>query len=204
MVNNMKQYIESGILEAYVMGMADDHEILEVEQMAAAHEEVRAAIDAYGKSLEDIYLSHAVTPDPLVRPMVLATIDFTNRMMAGEEPSFPPALHQGSHISDYEPWLSRPDMVLPHTFTDIHARIIGYTPQVTTAIVWIEKMAPHEVHDDEFERFLIVEGTCDITIGKKVHQLVPGDFLAIPLYESHFVTVTSPFPCKVILQRVAA
>jgi mannose-6-phosphate isomerase-like protein (cupin superfamily) len=54
------------------------------------------------------------------------------------------------------------------------------------------------------EHFLIVEGTCDITIGDKVHHLVPGDYLSIPLYIDHDVKVTSITPCKVILQRVAA
>ena len=65
-------------------------------------------------------------------------------------------------------------------------------------------MAPEEIHTNEFERFLIVEGSCDIQIGETVHQLQAGDFLSIPLFENHFVTVTSSIPCKVILQRVAA
>ena len=61
-----------------------------------------------------------------------------------------------------------------------------------------------EVHDDEFEKFMVVEGTCTITIEENKHELHPGDFLSIPLYKNHFVKVTSDIPCIVILQRIAA
>lgn len=87
---------------------------------------------------------------------------------------------------------------------NIYAKIIGYTPEATTAIVWLKDYAPHEVHDNEYERFLIVEGTCDIIVEDQVNQLVPGDYFAIPLHKNHLVKVTSSIPCKVILQRVAA
>ena len=65
-------------------------------------------------------------------------------------------------------------------------------------------MAPQEVHDNEYKKFLIVEGTCDIVIGENAHSLVPGDVLEIPLHTTHFGRVTSSMPCKVILQRIAA
>ncbi|MBC7688849.1 MAG: cupin domain-containing protein, partial [Aquabacterium sp.] len=87
---------------------------------------------------------------------------------------------------------------------NIEAKIIGYTPQAITAIVWIKDFAPQEVHDDEFEKFLIVEGSCTITVGQEVTELFPGDFFAIPLYKKHVVKVTSAVACKIILQRIAA
>jgi mannose-6-phosphate isomerase-like protein (cupin superfamily) len=65
-------------------------------------------------------------------------------------------------------------------------------------------MAPDEIHDNEYEKFLIVEGECDITVGTNVHHLTPGNYFSIPLHATHSVKVTSKTPCKVILQRVAA
>ena len=65
-------------------------------------------------------------------------------------------------------------------------------------------MAPAEVHDNEYEKFLIIEGTCDITVDEDVYSLVPGDYFSIPLYKSHNIKVTSTIPCKAILQRLAA
>jgi mannose-6-phosphate isomerase-like protein (cupin superfamily) len=136
--------------------------------------------------------------------MVLATIDFTERLKNGEQQSFPPVLTEQSKIDDYNEWLKREDMFLPDDADSIYVKLIGYTPDVTSAMVWIKHYTPSEVHNNEFEKFLIVEGTCDITVDEKIYSLVAGDYLSIPLYVSHHVKVTSKTPCKVILQRVAA
>lgn len=113
-------------------------------------------------------------------------------------------LHKGSKISDYAEWLDRPDLQLDTELIDFHAHIIGDTPEAVTAIVWLKDDAPAETHTTEHERFLILEGACDITITGTTHSLKPGDALFIPLHASHHVTVTSPYPCKIILQRAAA
>ena len=136
--------------------------------------------------------------------MLMATLNYIDRMEKGETISLPPNLHEGSKITDFKEWLTREDMSTPPDFKDIHARIIGHTPEAITAVVWIKDMAPAETHTNEIEKFLIVEGSCEIIIEKEVYQLVSGDFIAIPLFKSHTVKVTSYIPCKVILQRVAA
>jgi mannose-6-phosphate isomerase-like protein (cupin superfamily) len=203
-MNEVSRFIESGVLEMYVLGQATPAETLEVEQMIELHEEVRNEIDAICIRIEDYAQSIAIPPDPTVKPFLMATIDYIERMKAGEQPTFPPMLHAGSAIADYEQWLNREDMQLTEPLQDIHARIIGYTPQAITAIVWLSAGAPPETHTHEMEKFLIVEGTCDIVIGETVHKLQPGDFLEIPLHQNHWVSVTSSIPCKLILQRAAA
>lgn len=199
-----QSYIESGILEAYVLGSLSDAEILEVESKITTNQALLAEIEKISASLESFARLNAVEPDPTIKPFLLATIDYAERIENGETVTFPPALNESSTIADFAPWLSRDDMVLDRELESVHAKIIGYTPEQITAIVWIKEMAPEEIHTNEFERFLIVEGTCDIQIGETIHQLQAGDYLSIPLFENHFVTVTSSIPCKVILQRVAA
>lgn len=203
-MRDINEYLESGILEAYVQGSLSQDEADEVERMAASNYEIRSAIDEIGEAIELYALSNAIEPASSVKPILMATIDYTERLQNGEAQSFPPDLCAGSKITDYDEWLTRPDMKAPEVIEGIYAKIIGYTPQLMTAIVWIKEMAPQEVHDDEYEKFLIVEGTCDIIIGDEKHQLVPGDVLTIPLHKNHLVKVTSPIPCKVILQRAAA
>jgi mannose-6-phosphate isomerase-like protein (cupin superfamily) len=203
-MKNNSTFIESGILESYIAGLATEAEIREVEEMAAAHADVREALNALNDVIEQLAVANAIAPPLILKPFIMATIDFMGRMGAGETPSFPPILETGAKISDYAEWLNRPDMVIPSYFDGMYAKIIGYTPQVISAIVWIREMAPEEVHDNEYEKFLIVEGTCNITIDGEVHSLVAGDYLAIPLHKNHTVEVTSAELCKVILQRVAA
>ena len=198
-----KQYIDSGILEQYVLGYADTNECKEVEIMAASHPAIQAEIEAIARSLEIFAEANAVEPNPVIKPFLLAIIDYTERLKNGEPVCNPPILDENSKESDYTTWLNRNDMVSPGT-DGVFAKIIGYTPEAITAIVWLKDYAPQEVHDNEYERFLIVEGTCNIIVDEKVYQLVPGDYFAIPLYKNHSVEVTSDIPCKVILQRVAA
>jgi len=198
-----REYIDSGILEQYVLGLTSAGQSVEVEQRAAADPAIRKEINAIGEAMEAYAMEHAITPDPIIKPFLLATIDYTERLKSGEPATVPPALNKNSAVEDYAVWLDRADMVTPGT-ENIHAKIIGYTPEAITAIIWIKDFAPQEVHDHEIEKFLIVEGTCDIIVGDTVHQLAAGDYFPIPLHKNHRVKVTSSFPCKIILQRMAA
>ena len=153
----------------------------------------------------EIYaMQNAVLPPPTIKPFLFAIVDYTERLKNGEQPSFPPVLNENSTISDYKQWINREDIKLPDNFKDFHAQIIGFTPEVTTAIIWIKTMAPDEIHNHELEKFLILEGTCDLNIEGEVFPFKAGDYLSIPLYKKHSLTITSSIPCKAILQRIAA
>lgn len=201
---DIKKYIESGILELYVLGLASEQESREVEMLAKEHQVVRDEISELNEAIEELAKKHRKKPHETVKPMVLAIIDYMNRLKQGEPMSMPPELGPTSTVNDYAFWLNNKDAVLPAETDNIYARIIGSTPQLTTAIVWIKQMAPQEVHDNEYERFLIVEGECDIYVDEKPFHLIPGNYFSIPLHSKHYVKVTSTQPCKVILQRVAA
>lgn len=200
---SISHYIETGILELYVLGIALDEERNEVERLALENVEIRDEIEKIKASVEDYAHEHKLQPNPVIKPFLMATIDYTERLKKGETPSMPPLLSANSAITDYSQWLNRQDLVTADT-EDVFAKIIGYTPEAITAIVWLKDYAPHEVHDNEYERFLIVEGTCDIIVEDEITHLAAGDYFAIPLHKKHMVKVTSSVTCKVILQRVAA
>ncbi|RIJ34299.1 cupin domain-containing protein [Pontibacter oryzae] len=203
-MNPIQDIIESGVLELYALGAASPGEVAQVERLAAEHPEVHQEINAISQAIERYAQAHAVQPCNTVKPLMLATIDYMERMKRGELPLSPPILTEKSRSQDFEKWLTRQDMRLPSDADAIFAKIIGYTPAATTAIVWIHGATDFEVHHDELERFLILEGACTITIAGEKHPLKPGDFFAIPLHVPHSVQVTSEEPCKAILQRLSA
>jgi mannose-6-phosphate isomerase-like protein (cupin superfamily) len=202
-MNPVTEFIESGILELYVMGAASSEDVLTVEKMAAMHPEVKKELEQISLSLESYAQSHAVKPRASVKALLMATIDYLERMKQDELPESPPLLTPDASISDYQKWLDHPKATLPVDAEGIHARIIGYTPTATTAIVWVKDVSEEEVHHDEHERFLIVEGTCQMRVGKESYPLTPGSYFAIPLHAPHQLIVTSEVPCKAILQRLS-
>ncbi len=203
-MKDIQAYIKLGVIEQYVLGLTTDEETAEIELLAPGEPMVAKAIDEFCQLLENYAFNNTIETPKTVKPFLMATIDYMERLGGGEEVTFPPYLSAISKIEEYSPWLNRKDLQLAKNFDGIYAKIIGFTPQVTTAIVWIKEMAPQEIHTDEFEHFLIVEGTCTVTIGDEVHNLQAGNYLSIPLFKTHHVTVTSTIPCKVVIQRVAA
>jgi mannose-6-phosphate isomerase-like protein (cupin superfamily) len=203
-MKNINEYINSGILEMYVLGLTSAEESSEVEKLAVSHSEINKEIEAISKALMIYSETSSTVIDPTVKPMIMATIDYTERIKAGEIPTAPPILNDNAKISDFAEWLNRKDMITPEEAEDIEIKIIGHQPKAMTAIVWIKKETPYEVHDHEYEKFLILEGTCDIITDTKIYSMVPGDYFSIPLHLGHTIKVTSKIPCKVILQRIAA
>ncbi len=61
---DVREYIESGIIEAYAMGMLVGADAREVERMADEHPEVRTAIRDAQSSLNSLTQAYAVNPKP--------------------------------------------------------------------------------------------------------------------------------------------
>lgn len=203
-MDTIQNYINSGILELYVLGMTTDDENIEIAKFAEENIEVKKEIDSISKALQITSEAFAPEISPATKAMVMATIDYTERLKNGEEYTIAPLLNKHSTISDFEQWINRSNMQVSDDYETLDAKIISASDEATTLIVWLKHGAPIEVHDKEYEHFLIVEGTCTITIGEEQHNLIPGNYLSIPLFIGHSVEVTSDIACKIILQRVAA
>lgn len=68
---DIKAYIESGILESYVMRLTSSEETAEVESMIAAHPEIAAAVTSFEISLEQQLLSSAVAPPANIKQQLM-------------------------------------------------------------------------------------------------------------------------------------
>jgi anti-sigma-K factor RskA len=61
-VENLKAYIESGVLEFYVLGDLSPEEALQVEEMAAQYPEVKSELTAIEIAMENYAMENAVAP----------------------------------------------------------------------------------------------------------------------------------------------
>jgi len=201
---DIREIRNSGMLELYVVGDLTDEEMALVEAGINASPELKEEVVEIERSFEQYALANAIAPDATIKPMLCALVDYMTRLENGEKVLYVPSLIEESKGSDFDKWLDRDDMQEPDEYESMHGKIIGASDEKTTLIVWLKHGAPDETHTDELEKFLILEGTCNITIGDKVHSLVAGDYLSIPLFINHRVEVTSSTRCKVILERAAA
>ena len=198
------EYLNSGIIEMYVMGALPPEEANEVTTFASKHPELLAEIEEVRLALESYVLTNSKPPGKTLKPLLFATLDYFQRMEKGEIQQVIPPLSKTTTKEDFSDWLQRPDMQLPENFNEIHIKLIGYTPTSSTAIVWLKNQSPEEIHHYEIESFFILEGSCNVLMNNDVYQLYPGDQFTVPLHVRHTVQVTSAVPCKLILQRKAA
>jgi mannose-6-phosphate isomerase-like protein (cupin superfamily) len=196
--------IDSGLLELFAMGSLEGEELKRVQQAIKESPEVKAELREIEIALELYASLYKVDAEPTNKPLLLAQANYISRLEAGEKVSSPPDITTDSKVEDYKQWLDKEYLQKPPDFAGMHGYIIGATEEKTTLIVWLEHGAPDEIHTDELESFLIVEGTCNIIIGDETVAMKAGDTVKIPLHISHRVEVTSDIPCKVILERKAA
>jgi anti-sigma-K factor RskA len=71
---NVQEYILSGIIESYVLGLASREDSIEFEQMCAAHSEVRAARNAFELELEAKLLQQKIDPPRELKPRIFSEI----------------------------------------------------------------------------------------------------------------------------------
>lgn len=89
---NIIEYISSGILETYVLSMSSEEETLEVERMRDAYPEIEKEIDEISIALENYASENKVEARETVKPFLMATIDYSERLRRGEAMTFPPIL----------------------------------------------------------------------------------------------------------------
>jgi anti-sigma-K factor RskA len=77
-VEEVKAYIESGILELYVLGQLTELESNEVEAMSAKHPEIKAEISAMEIALEAYAMENAIVPSSSLGDKVLAQLSNEN------------------------------------------------------------------------------------------------------------------------------
>jgi anti-sigma-K factor RskA len=73
---DIKAYIESGVIESYVLGMAEAQEAAELEQLSRQYPAIKQAVDDFEAALEEAALAAAVVPPLHVKQRLLSTLDF--------------------------------------------------------------------------------------------------------------------------------
>jgi anti-sigma-K factor RskA len=71
---DIQAYIQNGIIESYVLGLASAEEVIEVEKLRLEYPEVNKAIDEFSALLEKQALENAIPPPMDAKSKILAAI----------------------------------------------------------------------------------------------------------------------------------
>ncbi|KQR65192.1 anti-sigma factor domain-containing protein [Pedobacter sp. Leaf176] len=77
-MENLKAYIESGVLELYVLGDLTPEETLHVEEMASQYREVRDELAAIEQAMEQYAMQNAVEPSTEVETRLFEKLDVSD------------------------------------------------------------------------------------------------------------------------------
>ena len=112
---NIQAYIESGILEEYVLGTVTPQEKQEVECMSHIYPEIKEELLRTESALEEYALKHQATPPPALKESIFAQMNF-------EAPAEAPEAEDATE----QQTVSQPDAAAPIEPVQPEARVIDH------------------------------------------------------------------------------
>ena len=196
---NISEYIHSGILQEYCLGLLSEKEMKEIREMAGLHPEIASELAANEEAIKEFSVAHSYTPPKSLKKeiwQVIENLESEKNFTTDKTPII-------NQYSDYKKWLKAVSPLLPGEIEgNVFARVIRNDGKVTQTLIKSKVDYPDEVHEDVYESFIVLEGECECYIGEDIIKLGPGGFINIPLHEHHDVKVLSPYVIAV-QQRIA-
>jgi len=194
---NARELIDSGIIELYVLGIADDADRALVESLAKKDKLVQEEIASVNDALA-IYASASAVSVP--------SSDLKNKILGFIEKSqseLPPMLTPHSTAEEWISYLRKNHISSPKNFKGLYVLELPGNEDYYTYVVWGNKgdIVPDEVHHAHDEFLLICKGDCEMTIDGITSPYKGGDFIAIAPGIAHSALITGDELMLVIGQR---
>lgn len=192
----LESYIESGILELYVLDLLDEAERLAVQEMIILYPVLEQEIGNIEKTLEDYARYTGVEPSSGLRIKI-------EQAIAGIPAEVEPGKLLVNEHSDLQQWLNLiearfPEALTADNFCEVWREAEGLKQVLVVSSFDIED----ETHDDVYESFFILKGRCKCTVGSESFYREAGGYIGIPLNEHHQVEVIDA-PVMAIVQYLS-
>ncbi|MFM9909775.1 MAG: cupin domain-containing protein [Chitinophagaceae bacterium] len=199
---NEQQYIDTGILNDYCLGLLNKEQQEQVEENMKLYPVIRVEVDAINSTLEQYATSYQTLPAENLKERIWKALENITRE---ERISFSdlPLL---TKFSDSKNWLKliRPLLIEKVAGQEFFIKVLRDDKEALQSLVWSSVNYPDEVHDDMQESFIVLEGSCECFIGKQVIRMGPGDFMEIPMHTHHDVKLLSPYLMAIVQRRKIA
>ncbi|MVM35832.1 cupin domain-containing protein [Spirosoma sp. HMF4905] len=196
---NEQEYIKSGRLEQYALGILSAAEAGEVKRLANKYPSIRAELDWAMKTLADSELAEPVIPRPGLKSQIMKALGVLDEAFAFDLNALP-LINTSSDASQWERTVA--SIQPPANYKNLFGHVLRKDAKIEQILLWVRQSVRPEEHHDELESFLILEGRCECSIGGELVQLSAGDYMAVPIDLEHTVRVISDTPVKAIVQRI--
>lgn len=194
----LNEFINSGMMELYLIGALNTEEISLIERMRGLHPEINTELAKIENYIERGAIYNAVCPlerTDKKMALIFASLEAEQNMQLSQTPLI-------SAFSNSDDWLKLVSPLLPKNHSGERLeKLLRHGNGVMQVLVISSSDIEEEIHDHLDESFLILEGTCVCTIGTSSFNMGPGDFMQIPLYLPHMVSITST-SVTAILQHI--
>jgi mannose-6-phosphate isomerase-like protein (cupin superfamily) len=194
---NLQDYINSGILEQYCLGLLDSTEANQVASYCLQYPELRKELNSIEEAMEKMAAEKATPPPTQLKEKILGRLGFVGNEVLDIN-NLPPT----DAYSNYLSWLQAVEHLLPtEPFEDLNIQVLQQTDKLAQMLVVAKVNVPDESHDNYAESFFILDGKCACTIDGKEVFLNAGDFLEIPLHVEHDVKMLTPTVTAILQYR---
>ena len=203
MAMEIKDFISSGILEVYCLGLASQDEIKLVEKFSRESKEVRDEIESVHETLNNYAFASLKNPPAFLKDKIINSV--LNQNALDKKLKLPPRLNSDSTVSEWMKYISDNNISPPENYGDVYLLDLPTNEKLTTYIAWANKGAVvEESHENEDEYLFMLKGHCSVTINGIVGYYREGDIVFIPGKTLHRAEVLSDEPMILIGQRIAA
>lgn len=196
-----EEYIESGLVLDYCLGLLKDADKLAFEKELASSPILAEELKSLQQGLSKYVTAYSQTPPPALKDKIWGTLE--NLLLESQmDLSNLPVINQ---FSDPKAWMNAVRPLLPATMPEGHfMHVLTNTDTVQQVLVMTGMDVADEVHHDVYESFMILEGECECHIGKDtVIRVKAGGYVNIPMHEHHDLKIISEYVVG-IMQRIAA
>lgn len=196
-----KEYIESGVLNDYCLGLLNAEQEQEVKAACDLYPELKKELDIIQASLNQYAASMSEMPPNTLAERIWSQLENLSR----EEGMTIDKLGILNKYSDKDQWLRVIKPILPDRLEEeMFVKTIRNDEEATQIVIWTRVDYPDEVHDDLQECFMILEGECECYVGDDIIRLGPGGYFDVPLHEHHDVKILSEHVLAVVQRRKVA
>lgn len=194
----IKAYLESGILELYVLDQLSFSERIGVEEMIFNYPVLKNELAEIELALENFATVNAVMPAANLADITI------NNILKSENEQFNdfnelPLIHK---FSDAKKWLDLINEIeMPPADNGKAVKVLRHDDRVCQMLVISSTDIEQETHENEYESFLILKGECKCVVGSEIRMMKAGDFMPIPLHALHHVEILGE-SVTAILQHV--